>query len=162
MLPESRSGVEDEDRAWQYSVGIYDGRVAGLADDSTTVDAVGYLNLRPFVGRSGALLQNLNVGGSLVVGENKRPAELLPGRTSIQSSENDEAASSASAVFLEFNPDVVGSGDRLLGALHVASYSGPISIEAEWNAFENEFLNEATDEVSDSAAPVFTSRSLRS
>ncbi len=137
----------DEDRAWEYSAGIYDGRVAGLADNSTTADAVGYLNLRPFVERSGALLQYLNLGGSIVIGDNYRPAELLPGRTSVQSSENDEAASSASAIFLEFNPDVVGSGDRLLGALHVACYSGPISLESEVNAFENEFLNEATDEV---------------
>lgn len=136
----------DEGRAWQYSVGFYDGRVTGLADDSTTIDAVGYLNLRPFVERRGTLLENLNIGGSLVVGENKRPSELLPGRTSIQSSENDEAARSASAVFLEFNQDIVGRGDRLIGALHVASYYGPVSIEAEWNAAEGELLNEATDE----------------
>jgi hypothetical protein len=42
------------------------------------------------------------------VGENRRPAELSALRTSIQATENDEAAVAASAVFLEFNPGVVG------------------------------------------------------
>jgi phosphate-selective porin OprO/OprP len=140
---------EDLQRRWQYSVGIYDGRAAGLADDSTTTDGVGYVNFRPFVDqRPGGIFENLNLGGSLVVGKSRRPAELLPGRTSVQSSENDEAAKAASAVFLEFNPDVVGFGDRTIGALHVANYRGPLSLEAEWNALKIDLLDEATEESS--------------
>lgn len=137
---------EDPDRRWQYSLGIYDGRLAGVADNSTIYDGVAYANLRPFVRRCGAILQNLNLGGSIVVGAAKVATEPLPMRTSIQSSENDEAAISASAVFLEFNPDIVAIGDRLLGAIHVANYYGPFSLEAEWNAIEAEFLNETTDQ----------------
>lgn len=137
----------DEQRRWQYSFGLYDGRAAGVADDSTTTDGVGYLNFRPFVDRRpGGLLENLNVGGSLVVGKNRRPAELLPFRTSVQSSENDEAAVAASATLLEFDPDVVGFGNRLIGAIHLANYYRTYSFEAEWNAADVELLNELTDE----------------
>ena len=135
---------EDPNRAWEYSLGIYDGRLAGIADNSTIYDGVGYFNFRPFAKRPGTILQNLNLGGSIVVGETDVPTEGLPLRTSVQSSENDEAAFAASAVFLEFNPDFLASGDRLLGAIHVANYHGPFSFEAEWNALDIDFLNETT------------------
>jgi phosphate-selective porin OprO/OprP len=72
---------------------------------------------------------------------------LLPARTSIQGSENDEASLAASAVFLELNDGVVASGDRLQGAIHTALYAGPVSIEAEWNALSNQLLNENNGEV---------------
>jgi hypothetical protein len=50
---------QDEFRRWQYSVGWYDGRVAGLADNNTTSDAVGYINFRPFAVRGfGGLWEN--------------------------------------------------------------------------------------------------------
>jgi phosphate-selective porin OprO/OprP len=148
------SGVQiwgnDPYRRWQYSVGLYDGRAAGLADNSTTTDAVSYLNVRPFAQRCcGGILENFNIGGSVVLGKFRRPTELLPLRTSIQSSENDEAATSASAVFLEYNPNVVGLGDRLVGAVHAAWYYGPFSMETEWNAGQLEHLNEGNDEVVD-------------
>jgi len=140
----------DTERRWQYSVGMYDGRLAGLADNSTTTDAATYFNFRPFVkSRQGGALENFNIGTSLVIGKAKRPEELLPLRTSIQASENDEAASAASAVFLEFEPGVSQLGDRVLGAIHAAWYSGPVSMETEWNAAQLEFFNETTDETVD-------------
>ena len=139
---------EDTNRRWQYSIGAYDGRLSGLADDSTTTDFASYFNFRPFVvSRPGGRLKNLNVGASFVLGKSKRPEELLPLRTSIQASENDEAASAASAVFLEFEPGVVQLGDRVLGAIHAAWYDGPVSFETEWNAAQFEFVNTADETV---------------
>ncbi len=146
---------EDTDRQWQYSIGAYDGRPSGLADNSTTTDVASYLNFRPFVAsRPGGRLENLNVGASFVLGKSKRPAELLPLRTSIQASENDEAASAASAVFLEFEPGVAQFGDRVLGAIHAAWYHGPVSLETEWNTAQFEFVN-TTDETVDVIANGF-------
>ena len=137
----------DESRIWDYSAGVYDGRLAGTADDSTIFDGVGYLNVRPFaVSRAGKPLENLNIGGSIVVGRTDEPTELLPYRTSIQSSENDEAANSASVVFLETNSHVKALGDRLIGAIHAAWYGGPCSLEAEWNAGQNDVINETNGE----------------
>ena len=140
---------QDTLRRWEYSIGGYDGRTSGIADNSTTTDAVSYFNVRPFVLRNGSLLENLNLGASLVIGKYRRPTELLALRTSIQSSENDESADAASAIFFEHEPEVVGFGDRVLGAIHMALYQGPVSLEAEWNASQVELLNEATDEVVD-------------
>lgn len=141
---------QDVARRWQYSIGGYDGRAAGLADNSTTTDAVSYVNFRPFVcSRPDGALQYLNFGGSIVLGKFRKPTELLPARTSVQSSENDESADAASAVFLRYNEGVVGYGDRMLGAVHAALYTGPVSIETEWNSGQVELLNEESGETVD-------------
>jgi phosphate-selective porin OprO/OprP len=119
----------------QYAFGGTSGQLSGLADNNTTRDAVGYLNARPFV-HSEYLprLRNLNLGGSLAIGRQVFDSSPLPLRTSIQTSENDEAAQAASSIFLEYNSGVVSKGERLQGALHTALYTGPFSIEAEWYA----------------------------
>lgn len=146
---------QDPYRRWEYSLGAYDGRATGIADNSTTTDGVFYFNLRPFALEEGSHRQHFNFGASLVLGKYRRETELLPLRTSIQSSENDEAAGAASAQFFEAEEGVVGLGDRVLGAVHAAWYNGPVSFEAEWNAMQVELLNENTDEVVDVRAGGF-------
>lgn len=119
----------------QYAFGGTFGQLSGLADTNTTRDAVGYLNARPFLHSEVApRLRNFNVGGSLAIGRQAFESSLLPLRTSIQTSENDEAAQAASSIFLEFRDGVVARGERLQGALHTALYTGPFSFEAEWYA----------------------------
>lgn len=119
----------------EYAVGGFDGRLLGLADNNTTRDAVGYLNWRPFLrSERRPALRFLNLGGSFAGGQTVRFSEQLPLRTSIQSSENDEAARSASITFFQFDDDVRGFGDRLQGALHLSYYVGGLSIEAEAQA----------------------------
>ena len=116
----------------QYAIGATFGQLSGLADTNTTRDGVGYLNARPFLySESFSWLRNLNGGGSLAVGQQTYEMSPLPLRTSIQTSENDEAANAASSIFLEYQHGVVAKGERLQGALHAALYSGPFSIEAE-------------------------------
>ena len=123
------------DGTLQYAFAGIDGRLTGLADNGTTADGVAYLNVRPFLHATGfSALRHLNIGGSLAIGEFTAPAELLPMRTSVQASENDESAVAASAIFLELDEQAVGLGDRLQGALHAACYSGPWTLEGEWQA----------------------------
>ncbi len=123
------------DGALEYAVGGFDGRLIGLADNNNTRDAVGYLNVRPFLHNPDRpRLRFLNLGGSIAGGQTNRLSPLLPLRTSLQSSENDEAAQSASISFLDFNDDIRGYGDRFQGALHLAYYGGGLSIEAEAQA----------------------------
>lgn len=120
------------DKRLQYAIGGTFGQLSGLADTNTTRDGVGYVNARPFLHTDDfSWLRFLNIGGSVAIGKQAYESSLLPLRTSIQTSENDEAAQAASSYFLEFNPGVVARGERLQGALHAALYSGPISIEAE-------------------------------
>lgn len=123
------------DKRLQYAVGATFGQLSGLADSNNTRDAVGYVNAKPFLYTDEfSWLRHLNVGGSLAIGEQAFEAAPLPLRTSIQTSENDEAAQAASSIFLEYKDAVVAKGSRLQAALHASLYSGPFSIEAEWYA----------------------------
>lgn len=120
------------DQRLQYAVGGTFGQLSGLADTNTTRDGVMYVNVRPFLQSTDLpVVQNLNLGGSLSIGRQVYATAPLPLRTSIQTSENDEAAQAASSIFLEFKDDVLARGERIQGALHASLYSGPVSIEAE-------------------------------
>jgi len=119
-----------EDRL-QYAVGGFSGQLEGLADTNTTRDAVGYLNFRPFLNQPESPFRYLNVGGSIALGQQSYIEKPLPMRTSVQSSENDEAARGASFIFLDFEDDVVAHGPRRQGAVHLAWYQRQLSLESE-------------------------------
>lgn len=120
------------DETVQYAFGGYSGQVSGLADANTTRDGVGYMNIRPFLHNSDLpRLRNFYVGGSVSLGEQAFPVDPLPLRTSVQSSENDEAARGASAVFLDYRPGVVFSGARRQASAHLAWYEDGWSLESE-------------------------------
>ncbi|APW59360.1 OprO/OprP family phosphate-selective porin [Paludisphaera borealis] len=121
-----------EDRL-QYAVGGFDGHLVGVADNNSTRDAVSYLNAKPFAqSERWPWLKNLNMGVSGYLGQQVRPQKPLPMRTSLQSSENDEAAQQATSLFLAFNEDVYLLGGHSALAAHVAWYVGGLSFEAEW------------------------------
>lgn len=132
----------------EYAFGPTFGHISGLADTNATREGVGYLNFRPLTRREGTVLQNLNLGGSLALGRQSLATTPLPLRTSIQTSENDEAAQAASTIFMEFHNSVIQNGTRQQGALHAANYYGPWSIEAEFYAL--------TFEASPNAGAAFT------
>jgi phosphate-selective porin OprO/OprP len=119
-----------EDRV-QYALGGFDGRVAGVADNNTTHDAVAYVNFRPFLDRDESPLQHLNLGASGFIGRQTEVETALPLRTSVQTSENDEAANAASSIFLEFEDNVSGFGPRSGGAVHMAWYYRGLTVESE-------------------------------
>lgn len=117
----------------QYAVGGFDGQLVGLADTNTTRDGVGYVNFLPFLKtESVEALRFFGFGGSMALGQQAFPVHPLPLRTSVQSSENDEAAAAASAIFLRFNDDVVARGSRAQGAIHMNWYRQQMSLECEW------------------------------
>jgi phosphate-selective porin OprO/OprP len=124
------------DERVQYALGGFVGQLAGVADNNASRDGVGYLNFRPFLlSEDFPALRFINIGGSLALGRQVVSEAPLPMRTSLQSSENDEAAQSASTVFLEFKPGVANFGNgRISGALHFAWYVQHLSIEAEYQA----------------------------
>jgi len=121
-----------DEGACHYAFGAFSGQLAGVADTNTTRDLVGYINKRPFHEDVNSVLQNLNVGGSASWGRQDYPGEPLPLRTSIQASENDEAAAAASSIFLEFADDVEFIGDRATAALHLSLYVDQWSFESEF------------------------------
>ncbi|MGZ3301376.1 MAG: OprO/OprP family phosphate-selective porin [Isosphaeraceae bacterium] len=117
-----------------WALGGFNGHLTGLADNNPNQEAVGYFNLRPFLGSDRfPALRHLNVGASGAIGQVARNEAPLPLRTSVQAAENDEATTNASAVFLNFNEGAVYQGDRLFGAVHLAYYYRGLSFESEWN-----------------------------
>ena len=126
----------------QYAAGGFDGRLVGVADNNNTRDAVGYFNARPFlnVDENLGFLRYLNLGASGFVGQQVGAQTPLPIRTSLQSSENDEAANQASSEILQFREDVFAYGQRSGGALHLAWYYRQLSIESEYNVGRLQFL----------------------
>ncbi len=124
----------------QYALGGFDGRLVGVADDNNTRDAVAYLNARPFLkSEQFPLLQYLNLGASGFIGRQLGAQPPLPLRTSVQSSENDEAANQASSEILSFREDVVALGQRYGAALHLAWYYKQLSLESEFNTGHVQF-----------------------
>jgi phosphate-selective porin OprO and OprP len=122
---------ELDEGEFQYAVGAFSGQLTGLADTNTTRDVVGYVNWRPFADDRNSGLSHLNIGGSGSFGDQAFPGEMLPLRTSIQSSENDDAANSASSIFLDFEDDVELLGGRNTAAVHLAWYEQQWSLESE-------------------------------
>ncbi len=134
----------------QYAFAATFGQLSGLADTNSSRDGLGYVNFRPFLhSEEIPFLQFLNLGGSFAIGEQVYDAKPLPLRTSLQSSENDEAAEAASSIFLEFNDTATASGPRWQAAIHAACYAGPFSFEAEWYAGQFQI---ASDPSSDTTA----------
>lgn len=128
------------DQTLQYATGGFVGQIAGVADNNTTRDWVGYLNYRPFLNTTTLpALQFLNVGGSVALGQQVTPTGVLPLRTAIQSSENDEAAQASSPQFLVFEEDARAYGLRAQAALHLAYYFRQLSFETEFQVGEFEY-----------------------
>ncbi|WP_422928297.1 porin [Singulisphaera sp. PoT] len=117
----------------QYAVGGYDGHLVGLADNNNTRDVAGYFNWKPFlISEDRPGLRHLNLGASIFGGLQVAPQAPLPLRTSLQTSENDEGAQSATSTFLRFNDDVFYLGNRFGAAAHLAWYVGGLSVETEY------------------------------
>lgn len=115
-----------------WALGVFNGHLTGLADNNPNLEGVGYLNFRPFLGSEQfPALHHLNVGASGSIGEITRNDTPLPMRTSVQSSDNDEAAEDASAVFLVFNEGSAYQGARRFAAVHLAYYYHGLSFESE-------------------------------
>jgi phosphate-selective porin OprO/OprP len=128
------------DERLQYAVGGFDGHISGVADENTTRDVVSYLNFKPFLKTDRfPLLRDLNLGISGYLGRQSVPQHPLPMRTSLQSSENDEAASRATSIFLNFEEDAYLSGPHEAGAAHLAWYVGGMSLEAEWQTSRDHY-----------------------
>jgi phosphate-selective porin OprO/OprP len=117
-----------------WAIGGFNGHVAGVADNNPNQSAVGYFNLRPFLGSDEyPALRHLNIGASGAIGQSVRNEIPLPLRTSVQAAENDAGTTDASAVFLNFDEGTAYHGGFLFGAAHLAYYYGGISVESEWN-----------------------------
>ena len=116
------------DRRVDYAAGIYNTTQNGNLDSSDGKDFLGFLNYRPFLKDEGNLLQYLNVGGSVDVGDQFNTPIPQTLRTSIATTGSNIIGSN----FLAFNNNVRQAGAHTFWDLHAALYYKQLSLIAEW------------------------------
>jgi len=113
-----------------YAAGIFNSIPNAQFDLSNPKSVIAFLNFAPFRPATDSLLENFNLGGSLVAGNQDHvpvPQEL---RTIVP-----VAGSNVIGVpFLIFNNNVVTSGPRNLWDLHMAYFYGSLMVLAEWGS----------------------------
>lgn len=113
-----------------YAAGIFNGTPNAQFDLSNPKALIAFLNAAPFRPSEGAPLENFNVGGSVVAGDQDHipvPQEL---RTIVP-----VAGSNVLGVpFLTFNNNVIARGRRNLWSLHAAYFYRSLTLMGEWQS----------------------------
>lgn len=127
-----------------YAAGIFNSTPNGQFDLSNPKSAVAFLNFAPFRPAKDSPLENLNVGGSLVAGDQDHvpvPQEL---RTIVPVSGSNVIG----VPFLKFNDNVTTTGARNLWSLHLAYFYRSLMVLGEWQSgFQDYALNTASTRV---------------
>ncbi|MFO1023114.1 MAG: porin [Planctomycetales bacterium] len=116
------------DKKVDYAVGTFNGSRNGYVDQNDAKEIMSYGNYRPFQDWDCAMLQNLNIGGSMVVGDaNQAPPIPAVLRTSVATIGNGVNG----IPFLAFNNGVREEGMHSLWTGHVALYHEQLSFISE-------------------------------
>lgn len=118
------------DKRLDWAAGIFNGNPNTFSDTNSDKDLAAFLNYRPFETSEVDFLKNLNIGGSVNAGNQLGPVR--PQTLRLQTPIPGNAT--AGVPFLAFNPDIIEFGPRAFWSLHAAWYSGPVSINAEWQS----------------------------
>ncbi len=116
-----------------YAVGVFNQTQNGFLDTSDGKAFLGYLNVKPFANAKDTVLENLNVGGSVDVGDQfSTPGAPVPQtlRTAIATTGNQIIG----VPFLTFNNNVRQAGQHTLWSLHAAYYYKQLSLISEWQS----------------------------
>jgi phosphate-selective porin OprO/OprP len=122
----------------EYAVGAFNGPRLALNDFNHTPDVAAFLNFKPFLLGDVEALRHLNVGGSVLAGNENNPLNPAVLRTNALSSPatltQSAAVNNASVPFLAFNNNVFERGIRDLWEIHLAHYAGGLSLLAMWDS----------------------------
>jgi phosphate-selective porin OprO/OprP len=113
-----------------YAAGIFNGTPNGQLDLSTPKSLIAYLNIAPFRPASDSVLENFNIGGSVVAGDQDHIPIPQTLRTIVPTAGN----TALGVPFLAFNNNVVVNGPRDLWSLHAAYYYGGLTLYGEWQS----------------------------
>lgn len=113
-----------------YAAGIFNGTRNAYLDTNDEKDFMAFLNLKPWADREDSPFQNFQFGGSVDLGQQNNPANPRNLRTIVPTAGNDAVGT----VWLQFDPDVREVGFRNFWTAHLAWYSGPLSLIAEYQA----------------------------
>ncbi len=118
------------DNKFDYAAGIFNGDRNFFADRNSSKDFAGFVNFRPFHDWEGSILENFNVGGSVLFGNQFQ----TPVPSTLRNNVATTGASFFGVPFLSFNKDVIESGDRAFWDLHTALYYQQLTLIAEWQS----------------------------
>lgn len=122
------------DKRLDYATGVFTGPRNSFEDVNNHKDFQAYLNARPFQqSQSLAFLKDLNIGSSVAYGIQDQGAVPLTFRVGGVAPTNASQADAPTAPFLQFNPDTLEQGPRLLGSVHAAYFLRGLSLISEWN-----------------------------
>src|SRR5262249_27992543 len=113
---------------FDYAAAIQNGTRNGFLDTNDAKDVTAFINWRPFGNAEGTALENFNIGGSVMAGNQQNPPLPQILRTSIATTGNQIIG----VPFLAFNNNVRESGDRAFWDLHTAWYYGGLAVIGEW------------------------------
>ena len=117
-----------------WALGGFNGHLTGLADNNPNQEAVGYFNLRPFLGsdrsRPCATSTSAPRGPQARSRGTRPPCRCGPRCRPPRTTRPPPTPRPSS---LTSTRDVFYQGDRLFGAVHLAYYHRGLSFESEWN-----------------------------
>lgn len=113
-----------------YAAGIFNSAPNSQIDLSNDKSLIAFLNFAPFRPAKDSLLENFNVGGSVVAGDQ----DFTPVPNVLRTIVPTSGSNMIGAPFLAFNNNVIASGPRYLWDLHAAYYYGGLSLIGEWGS----------------------------
>ena len=123
-----------------YAAGVFNGTRNGYFDNNSSPVLAALVNARPFGGLKGSALEFLNVGGSVMAGNELNATQPGTLRTNVPTT----GPGVIGIPFLAFNSDVIESGPRTFWDAHVAWYYRSISLIAEYSGGFQDYARQAT------------------
>lgn len=111
-----------------YAAGIFNSTRNGFVDLSNGKEFIGFLNLAPWKTKTGSPLENFNVGGSTVAGNQQHTPFPQEFRTIVPTNGNGVLG----VPFLNLNNNVLASGPQAFWSMHMAYFYRQISLIGEW------------------------------
>lgn len=125
-----------------YAAGLFNSTPNSQFDLSNPKSLIAFLNIAPFRPRKDSLLENFNVGGSVVAGDQDHAPVPQTLRTIVPTSGSNVIG----VPFLTFNNNVVATGPRTLWSLHLAYFYRSLMILGEWQSgFQDYALASSTN-----------------
>jgi phosphate-selective porin OprO and OprP len=114
----------------EYAAGIFNGARNGYVAPTDDKFFAGYVNFKPFINAQDSILENFNIGGSVLYGNE----QIVPIPATLRTNVPTTGNAVAGVPFLGFNSNVRESGPLAFWDLHTAYYYGGLALIAEWQS----------------------------
>ena len=129
------------DKSFDYAAGVFNGSRNSFENPDSNLDAVGFVNFRPFQNADHLpFARFFNVGTSVAFGRQVQSPVPVSFRIG-GGSPDANIPGNATVPFLLLNPGVSEQGDRLLGSVHAAYFYKGLSVIGEWQYGFGNYVN---------------------